>query len=133
MIQIPAACIEFVEGGNTIWIHSPMGATILRIKTNGKIVVNNECENICSHSDMIVDEDIHICLSDDAKEVSDLDRLKETFDQIDVPYVEVDDGDGYRSIHTCTVKEHAAGKLERKFLGKDVFFEFQEGKLASTP
>lgn len=62
MIQIPAALIEFVEGGNTIWVHSPEGATILRIKTMGKITVNHECENICSHSDIIVKDDISICL-----------------------------------------------------------------------
>lgn len=68
MIQIPAALIEFVDGGNTIWVHSPNGATILRIKTLGKISVNKECENICSHSDIIVKDDIHICLSDDASE-----------------------------------------------------------------
>lgn len=62
MIQIPAALIEFVEGGNTIWVHSPEGATILRIKTRGKITVDRECVNICSHSDMIVNDDISICL-----------------------------------------------------------------------
>lgn len=68
MIQIPAHSIEFSDGGNTIWIHSPVGATILRIKTMGQIRVSKEgeCENICSHSDMIVQEDIDICLADDA-------------------------------------------------------------------
>lgn len=68
MIQIPAAQIEFVEGGNTIWIHGPEGATILRIKTMGKIKVHRKCENVCSHADMIVQDDIEICLADDAKE-----------------------------------------------------------------
>ena len=62
MIQIPAACIEFVEGGNTIWVHSPIGATILRIKCTGKIIVERECSNIVSHSDMIVTGDIQMCL-----------------------------------------------------------------------
>lgn len=64
MIQIPAACIEFVEGGNTIFVHSPKGATVLRIKAvgSGRIVVNRKCENICSHSDIFVEGDIEICL-----------------------------------------------------------------------
>ncbi len=59
---IKAAQIEFNEGGNTIWVHGPEGATILRIKSTGKIKVSRECENVCSHSDMIVEGDIEICL-----------------------------------------------------------------------
>jgi hypothetical protein len=134
MYQINAACIEFVDGGNTIWVHSPIGATILRIKTLGKITVNGECENICSHSDMIVKENIEICLSDDTKVVSDLEKLKQTFDSIDVNYIEIDDGNGYCSLHTCTDEEKKANKLEPKtFRGRDIFFEFFEGKLASVP
>lgn len=66
MIQVPAAMIEFVDGGNTIWVHGPLGATILRIKTMGKIVVNDACENVCSHADVIVESDIDICLANDA-------------------------------------------------------------------
>lgn len=88
MIQIPAAMIEFNEGGNTIWVHGPMGATILRVKTMGKIKVNGECENICSHSDIVVKDDIEMCLSDDAKPISDLDKLKQTFDAIGIDYEE---------------------------------------------
>lgn len=67
MISIPAAQIQFQEGGNTIWVHSPIGATILRIKATGKIVVDDKCINVCSHSDMAVTGDIHICLADDAE------------------------------------------------------------------
>lgn len=59
---IPAAQIEFYEGGNTIWVHAPNGGTILRIQCTGKIKANPDCENICSHSDMQVQGDIEICL-----------------------------------------------------------------------
>lgn len=63
MIQIEAALIEFMPGGNTIWVHGPNGATVLRIKSTGKIVVNNVCGNICSHSDMVVVGDIDVCVT----------------------------------------------------------------------
>jgi len=119
MLQIPAACIEFVDGGNTIWIHSPNGATILRIKTMGKITVNSECENICSHSDMIVKDGIHICLSEDAKQLTALDRLKETFDAIGAPYEETITPQGYHKIYLSNDR---------------VLFEFYpDGSVASTP
>lgn len=133
MIQIPAAQIEFNEGGNTIWVHSPIGATILRIKTTGKITVDGKCENVCSHSDMVVKEDIHICLSEDAKPVTALERLKQTFDQIGVPYVETKEN-GYSYINTCSWEEQQAGKIKGKLLGNQVFFEFApDGSVASTP
>lgn len=61
-IRIPVAELEFEEGGNTIWVHSPIGATVLRIKTMGKIVVDKGCQNVCSHSDILVQEDIEMCL-----------------------------------------------------------------------
>lgn len=118
MIQIPAALIEFNEGGNTIWVHGPMGATILRIKTMGKINVNGECENICSHSDIVVKDDIEMCLSEDAKPISDLDKLKQTFDAIGVTYEEEIEG-GYTYIY-----------IHRRA----VFFEFSpDGSWASLP
>jgi hypothetical protein len=67
----PVALVEFDEGGHTIWVQSPKGATSLRIKCTGKIKVNKACENIVSHSDMIVEGDIEICLADDADEGSE--------------------------------------------------------------
>ena len=67
-IQVPVAQLEFEEGGNTIWIHSPIGATVLRIKTMGKITTQKGCENVCSHADIMVKEDIEICLAEDAEE-----------------------------------------------------------------
>ena len=133
MIQIPAACIEFVDGGNTIWVHSPEGATILRIKTMGKINVNGECENVCSHSDMIVKENIEMCLSEDAKPVTALQRLKDTFDKIGVSYVEKVE-DGYTYIYTASEEEQKTGELKQRFMSESTFFEFDEnGNLASSP
>ena len=61
-IHIEAAEVETNEGGNTIWVHSPNGSTILRIKCTGKIIVNACCINDVAHSDMIVQGDINLCL-----------------------------------------------------------------------
>lgn len=68
-LYIPAAVIEFDEEGNTLWVQSPMGATILRIKTMGKINVHRGCINSVSHADVMVQEDIEICITkeDEAK------------------------------------------------------------------
>ena len=65
-IQIPVSMIEFDTHGNTMWIHNDQGATVLRIKCE-VFIVKDECENICSHSDIIVKEKINVCLADDAK------------------------------------------------------------------
>jgi len=49
LISIPAAVIEFREGGNTIWVQSPNGATILGIQVppGSKVSVNKkECQNL---------------------------------------------------------------------------------------
>lgn len=54
--------IEFQDGGNTIWVHSKEGATVLRIKATGKVKAHRGCSNIVSHSDMIVTGDIEVCL-----------------------------------------------------------------------
>lgn len=72
-IKISAAQIEFYEGGNTIWVHSPQGGTILRIKCTGKICIE-QCQNspishgdIVVHGDIIVQGNIHICVSNDTE------------------------------------------------------------------
>lgn len=54
--------LEFVEGGNTIWVHGPQGATVLRVKCSGQIKVQRGCENVCAHGDMEVTGDINICM-----------------------------------------------------------------------
>lgn len=65
-IQIPASVIEFEEDGNTIWIQNTEGSTTLRIKTMGKIKVDHCKTSPVSHGDIIVKEDINICVSEDA-------------------------------------------------------------------
>lgn len=60
--HIPVALLEFDEGGNTLWVHSPKGETVLRVKTMGRIVVNEKCTNIVSHADIVVKDDIQICV-----------------------------------------------------------------------
>ena len=66
-ITIPVAQLEFEEGGDTIWIHSPQGCTTMRIKTMGKIVVDKCNTSPVSHCDIMLDKDINICLSEDAQ------------------------------------------------------------------
>jgi|GEM_PF-5035629 len=66
-ISIPVAMLEFRDGGNTIWIHSPTGGTVLRIKAKKVSVNRNECMNINSHADIQVQGDVDVCLSDDAE------------------------------------------------------------------
>lgn len=66
-IVVPVDAVEFNVGSNTIWIQSPLGATTMRIKCNGKINVD-KCQNSpVSHCDIMVDGDINFCLSNDAK------------------------------------------------------------------
>lgn len=62
-IKIPATEIEFDPDGKTMWVHSPLGATILRIKTMGKIVVDRCDMNPVSHADIVVKDDIKICVT----------------------------------------------------------------------
>ena len=64
-IKIPVEILEFDEGGNTIWIHGPAGATVLRLKTMKSISVNRECQNICSHVDVICHDEIEVCVAED--------------------------------------------------------------------
>lgn len=67
-ITLPVAVLEFEEGGNTIWIHSPEGSTTLRIKTSGK-VTSRQCDTSpVSHGDIMVDGDICICIGAEEKE-----------------------------------------------------------------
>ena len=62
--QIDVYMLEFDEGGNTIWIHNQAGATILRVKTEGMIVVNKECTNPYPHADIITPDCIQFCIPD---------------------------------------------------------------------
>ena len=60
-IVIPVVELEFREGGNTLWIHSP-GGTVLRIQCSGQIRVDGSCENPIPHADVQVHGDIAICI-----------------------------------------------------------------------
>ena len=65
-VSICVSELEFVVGGTTIWVHSPKGATVLRIRTplGSVIKVNNTCENIVSHSDIMAADPIEFCLKE---------------------------------------------------------------------
>lgn len=61
--QVPVSELEFHAHGNTLWIHGPNGATVLRIKTRGRIVLSTcGAEATSSHCDIVVEDDIKICL-----------------------------------------------------------------------
>ena len=74
-IAIPVALLEFDEGGNTLWVHSPTGATVLRVKIAGKFEVTRCDDNaVCSHADITVPmvrgqdrDDVTFCLAKDAE------------------------------------------------------------------
>jgi hypothetical protein len=55
--------LEFDEGGNTVWIHSALGGTVMRIKCTGKVVVHKCLSSPISHSDIVVQGDIDFCLT----------------------------------------------------------------------
>lgn len=67
-IQIPVSILEFDSNSHTIWIQNPHGGTTLRIKTKGKIISEKCLNSPTSHADVIVDDDIRICLSEDILE-----------------------------------------------------------------
>lgn len=65
-VQIPAGMVEFVNGGHTIWVQSADGATTIRIKCSGRILID-QCQNSpVSHCDILVEGDINFCISNDA-------------------------------------------------------------------
>lgn len=66
-VSIPVGAIEFVNGGNTLWVQSPLGGTTLRIKCTGKINIDSCDTSPLSHCDLIVEGDINFCLSKDAQ------------------------------------------------------------------
>ncbi len=65
-IKIPVMEMEFNLGGNTIWIQSK-GGTVLRLKCSGKIKIDRCTNSPISHSDLMIDGDINICISKDAE------------------------------------------------------------------
>lgn len=130
MISVPVGALEFFDQGNTIWVQSPLGGTVMRLKTMGRITTNGECENICSHVDIVVQDDIHICLSEDAKEVTDLERMTQTYDMVGVHYL-IEERSEWAQLFLCTAEEQASGDLDK--VRRNPFFEFENGKLVSHP
>jgi len=64
---VDVLALEFIEGSNTIWIHGPHG-TVLRIKTRGKITSEVCQTSPTAHCDIMVEDDIKICLASDLEE-----------------------------------------------------------------
>ncbi len=67
LVKIPVSSLEFNVDGNTIWIHDCEGGTAFRIKTKGKIKVDVCNNSPLSHGDLIVEQDIEMCISENAK------------------------------------------------------------------
>ncbi len=66
-VLIPVSAIEFNVGGNTIWVQSIQGSTIMRLKTDGRINVDRCESSPTSHTDIMIKNDINFCLSGDAE------------------------------------------------------------------
>ncbi len=64
LIQIPVSIIEYREGGNTLWVHSPDGATVLRIKMiRSNTIESKLCDTSpVSHADLSCDNSLCFCL-----------------------------------------------------------------------
>jgi hypothetical protein len=61
-VTIDVAQIEFVEGGNTLWVHGPSGGTVLRLKVTGAIT-SERCESSpVPHGDAMIPGDLSICI-----------------------------------------------------------------------
>ena len=66
-VRIPVSSMEFSVDGTTIWIQDRRGGTAFRIRTNGMVKIE-VCQNSpLSHGDLIVNQDIDICLSKNAQ------------------------------------------------------------------
>lgn len=64
-INIPVFEIEFVDGGQTIWIQNNQGGTAMRIKCTGKIITDKCLTSPQSHCDIVIQGNIDFCLSED--------------------------------------------------------------------
>ncbi len=76
-VAIPVCLLEFDEGGNTLWVHSSTGATVLRVKIVGKFLTSScGAKAVSSHADITMrrdghpgkhDGDVTFCLAKDAQ------------------------------------------------------------------
>jgi len=77
-IKVPVCEMEIDENSNTIWIHSPLGATVLRIKCWSGIEFTKCTDNPVTHADINLGlpvggesartRRLHLCLGPDAVE-----------------------------------------------------------------
>ncbi|MBC9909102.1 hypothetical protein [Chitinophaga varians] len=67
MIRIPAWSVDFIPGESTIWVVSPTGDSIIRIKTPGKIEVESCLVGPSSNFNIVLKENIKFCISEDSK------------------------------------------------------------------
>jgi hypothetical protein len=65
--------------------------------------------------------------------MSHLEKLKKTFDEIGVPYITEDNGDGWVALYTCSKEDQDNNIRTPRIIGREVFFEFENGELASSP
>lgn len=61
-VIIPAAQVEFIDGGNTLWVHGPGGGTILRIKVSGVIRRKACTTSPTPHADAFIHGDVEMCM-----------------------------------------------------------------------
>jgi hypothetical protein len=59
-VSIPVLAIEYVEGGNTLWVHGQDG-TVLRIKVSGKVYTDTDCSAPGPHADIMAQGDVKMC------------------------------------------------------------------------
>lgn len=62
-IHIPASEVEIAVGGDTIWVHSPLGVTILRIKTTKEISFLQSDIAVCTTCDVLTDSQVIVSLA----------------------------------------------------------------------
>lgn len=66
-IKVPVCELEFKVGGDTIWVHSPLGATVLRIKAKEGFLVQMCADNPVTHLDVYFESKLNICVGPDAR------------------------------------------------------------------
>jgi hypothetical protein len=78
-VVVQVSAIEFQESGNTLWIHGPQGGTTLRVKTTGKVTSSRCDTSPTSHGDVVVQQDIHLCLGKD-ETMETIEKLLSSYD-----------------------------------------------------
>lgn len=116
-MKIAVREIEFEEGGNTIWVHSPKGTTPLRIKCNGKIVVHRNQTDKCASIQIMLGGNIHVMLP--AKKLTERGLAKMEKDLEEMGWTRQDCGGwedpmGSVAVHLPTTEAHAVGTQRLK-------------------